>query len=127
MEINNDTASAMLAKISAKGGNAKQREEELKKVCADFESMFLQKMMQTMRQSSIESEFTKKSNGEKIFTDMLDAEYTSLAAKSGTSGLGESLFNHLKQTMPEFREVGNNFPYNTGKNKPTGNGIDIAY
>lgn len=105
-----------------------QKDKELRETCAAFEGMFLQMMMKTMRQATIESDLVKKSNGEKIFTEMLDQEYVNIAAKNGTSGLGGTLYEHLKNTLPEYKEQGNYFPakayevrhaLNTAKNTKT--------
>ena len=93
---------------------AEQKDRELKETCAAFEGMFLQMMMKTMRSASIESTLVKKSNGEKIFTEMLDQEYVNLAAKSDASGLGGTLYNHLKNTLPEYRNAGNYFHAQSG-------------
>lgn len=91
-----------------------QKDKELRETCAAFEGMFLQMMMKTMRQASVESTLVKKSAGEKIFTEMLDQEYVNLAAKNGSSGLGGTLYEHLKSTLPEYREQGNYFPADAG-------------
>ena len=90
--------------------DAQRRDKELKETCAAFEGMFLQMMMKTMRSASMESTLVKKSNGEKIFTEMLDQEYVNLAAKSDASGLGGTLYEYLRNTLPEYKNAGNYFP-----------------
>ena len=52
-------------------------------------------MLKTMRKTSLESEFIKKSEGEKIFRSMLDEQYAIISAKSGSLGLGEMIFQGL--------------------------------
>ncbi len=94
--------------LSMEAGKAK-KDKELRAACAAFEGMFMDMMMKTMRKASMESSLIKKSNGEKIFTEMLDQQYVDILAKRQDSGLGETLYNHLKQTMPEYREEGKNF------------------
>ena len=66
-------------------------------------------MMKTMRKATMESSLIKKSNGEKIFTEMLDQQYVDILAKTPDSGLGVSLYQHLKQTMPQYRDEGKIF------------------
>ncbi len=107
--------------LSMEAGKAK-KDKELREACAAFEGMFMDMMMRTMRQASMESSLVKKSNGEKIFTEMLDQQYVDILAKRKDSGLGETLYQHLKQTMPEYREEGKNFhrelnPYNIAKKR----------
>ncbi len=80
-----------------------KRDKELRQACAAFEGMFMDMMMKTMRKASMESSFIKKSNGEKIFTEMLDQQYVDILAKRPDTGLGESLYQNLKQTMPQYR------------------------
>lgn len=92
-----------------------QRDKELKETCAAFEGMFMQMMMKTMRSASIESDLIKKSNGEKIFTDMLDQEYVNIATKNDASGLGGTLYQYLKETLPEYKDSNNYFLAENGK------------
>ncbi|MCI6475998.1 MAG: rod-binding protein [Mucispirillum sp.] len=94
-----------------------KRDKELRQACAAFEGMFMDMMMKTMRKASMESSLIKKSNGEKIFTEMLDQQYVDILAKTPNTGLGETLYKHLKETMPQYRDEGKNFhmelnPYN---------------
>ena len=77
-----------------------KRDKELRQACAAFEGMFMDMM---------ESSLIKKSNGEKIFTEMLDQQYVDILAKTPDSGLGVSLYQHLKQTMPQYRDEGKIF------------------
>lgn len=97
-----------LSKMNAGEMTAEQikakKDKELRNACAAFEGMFMDMMMKTMRKASMESSLIKKSNGEKIFTEMLDQQYVDLMAKSGSSGLGNTLYRHLKQSMPEYRD-----------------------
>lgn len=107
--------------LSMEAGKAK-KDKELRDACAAFEGMFMDMMMRTMRQAGMESSLVKKSNGEKIFTEMLDQQYVDILTKRHDSGLGESLYQHLKQTMPEYREEGKNFhrelnPYEISKKR----------
>ena len=56
-------------------------------------------MLKTMRKTSLESDFIKKSEGEKIFRSMLDEQYAILSAKSGRLGLGEMIYQQLKSYL----------------------------
>lgn len=86
-----------------------KRDKELREACAAFEGMFMDMMMKTMRKASMESSLIKKSNGEKIFTEMLDQQYVDILAKTPNTGLGETLYKHLKETMPQYRDEGKIF------------------
>ena len=83
-----------LPDAKGKGDEAKLRE-----AANEFEAIFIQQMLKTMRKSSLESDFIKKSEGEKIFRSMLDEQYAILSAKSGSLGLGEMIFQQLRYNL----------------------------
>ena len=72
---------------------------KLREAANDFEAIFIQQMLKTMRKTSLESDFIKKSEGEKIFRSMLDEQYAILSAKSGRLGLGEMIYQQLKSNL----------------------------
>ena len=78
---------------------AKDDDARLRKASNEFEAIFIQQMLKTMRKSSLESDFVKKSEGEKIFRSMLDEQYAILSAKSGRLGLGEMIFQQFKSNL----------------------------
>ncbi len=110
---NNDVVTSLKGNIEK---SKQQRDKELKETCAAFEGMFMQMMMKTMRSASIESNLIKKSNGEKIFTDLLDQEYVNIATKNEATGLGGTLYQYLKNTLPEYKDNNNYFYADSGKN-----------
>ncbi len=67
----------------------------LRDAANDFEAIFVQQMLKTMRETSLDSNFIPKSEGEKYFRSMLDEHYSKLAAKSGSLGLGEMIYKQL--------------------------------
>jgi len=71
---------------------------ELRDACADFESLFLYKLMQTMRKTVPESGLIDGGLAEDIYTDMLDERIADMAATRGRgTGLGERLYFDLKR------------------------------
>ena len=81
--------------------NVKGRDDEsrLREASNEFEAIFIQQLLKTMRKTSLESDFVKKSEGEKIFRSMLDEQYAILSAKSGRLGLGEMIYQQLKSNL----------------------------
>ena len=77
----------------------KSDEAKLREAANEFEAIFIQQMLKTMRKTSLESEFIKKSEGEKIFRSMLDEQYAIISAKSGSLGLGEMIFQQLRSNL----------------------------
>jgi flagellar protein FlgJ len=69
---------------------------KLREAANDFESIFIQQMLKTMRKTSFESDLLPKSEGEKVFQSLLDEQYAQISAKSGSLGLGEMIYQQLK-------------------------------
>ena len=78
---------------------AKTDHVKLREASNEFEAIFIQQMLKTMRKTSFESDFNKKSEGEKIFRSMLDEQYAILSAKSRRLGLGEMIYQQLKSNL----------------------------
>ena len=77
----------------------KTDDAKLREASNEFEAIFIQQMLKTMRKTSFESDFNKKSEGEKIFRSMLDEQYAILSAKSRRLGLGEMIYQQLKSNL----------------------------
>ena len=69
---------------------------KLREAANDFEAIFIQQMLKTMRKTSFESDLLPKSEGEKVFQSLLDEQYAQISAKSGSLGLGEMIYQQLK-------------------------------
>ena len=69
---------------------------KLREAANEFEAIFVQQMLKTMRKTSLDSDLIPKSEGEKFFRSMLDEHYAILASKSGRLGLGDMIYNQLK-------------------------------
>ena len=72
---------------------------KLREAANEFEAIFIQQMLKSMRKTSLESDFLPKSEGEKIFRSMLDEQYAKLSAKSGSLGLGQMIYQQLKSNL----------------------------
>ena len=83
-----------IPKTKGVGEDAKLRE-----AANEFEAIFVQQMLKSMRKTSLESDLLPKSEGEKIFRSMLDEQYAKLSAKSGSIGLGHMIYQQLKSNL----------------------------
>ena len=72
---------------------------KLRETASEFEAIFIQQMLKTMRETSFESNLLPKSEGEKIFRSLLDEQYANLSAKSGNLGLGVMIYQQLKSNL----------------------------
>ncbi len=69
---------------------------KLRRACQEMEAAFLRQLLETMRESvPKEDGLFGQSEGEEIFTQMLDDKLASEAAERMTRGLGEALYRQL--------------------------------
>jgi flagellar protein FlgJ len=107
-------ASQNLAKMSARADAASSEEAEkdrkLKKACADFESLFISYIFQTMRKTVPESNYMTKMPGKETYTMIMDHKLSQeLAHKGGGIGLQKVLYEQMKRTpskVPQLEENG---------------------
>jgi peptidoglycan hydrolase FlgJ len=93
------------------------RESELGKVrqlSKDFEAVFLEQMLRTMRSSVQKSGLIDGGNAEEIYRSMLDGEYAKLMAAQGASGLSQMIERQLLQTMGVKSEASGVLAKNAG-------------
>lgn len=89
-------------KISAadptvQGAPVAAQNEELRRVCREFESILLSFMFKQMRNAVPKSDLLPSSSGQEMYQGMLDDQYAALSAESGSFGLGELLYRQLTQ------------------------------
>jgi flagellar protein FlgJ len=72
---------------------------KIKQLSKDFEAVFLEQMLRTMRSSVQKSGLIDGGNAEEIYRSMLDGEYAKIMAGQGTSGLSQMIERQLLQTM----------------------------
>ena len=75
------------------GGN-KEQKEELKKACQGFESLFLQKLWEKMR-DTVPQEGFLHSKQEKMYLSMFNRELAKQWSEQGGIGLGDMLYKNL--------------------------------
>jgi flagellar protein FlgJ len=76
------------------------KEENLKKACATFESIFTYYMFKTMRQSMPKSDYFKQSPGKDTFYMLFDQKVAEEMSNKGKgAGLQDTLFEQLKNRL----------------------------
>jgi len=79
---------------------------KIQQVASEFESMFTQMMLKAMRSTIGENPLIPESFGEKIFTEMLDSEYSKSITSTSNLGLAELIVKELEkydaQDLPDF-------------------------
>jgi flagellar protein FlgJ len=84
-------------------GTAAER-AKAEKVAADFESLFIDMMLQSMRKTAIADD---QSNAQSIYTSMLDSEYAKQMSSSNSFGIKGMLLDWMeKNTHAPVRDPG---------------------
>jgi Rod binding domain-containing protein len=77
-------------------GNLHKVDPAIQKAAEGFEAMFLDYMMQVMRQTVPENEMDLENGASKIYRGMLDSEYAQKAVHSGGVGLADQIVAYLE-------------------------------
>jgi len=72
----------------------------LKKVCQDFEAIFIQSMFKAMRKTVPEGGLFPKSNAVNIFEDMFDQNIATGIAKGQSLGLADQIYRQMEKHLP---------------------------
>ena len=96
--------------------NTQRTQEEASKrayaVAQEFEALFTSMMLKAMRRTVPEGSAMPTSMGEKIFTEMLDGEYSKMMTGRNSLGLAEMIFKEIE------RSEGRAIPSTDGLNVP---------
>ncbi|MFP4013543.1 MAG: transglycosylase SLT domain-containing protein [Chitinispirillaceae bacterium] len=68
------------------------------RVAKEFEAMFTSMMLKAMRKTVGEGSLIPTSMGEKIYTDMLDSEYTKMSTDHASLGLADLIMKEIGQS-----------------------------
>ncbi len=81
--------------LSAQEAGTVARDSKLKKAIEDFEAIFINQMLKSMRSTIVKSGLIDESNSEKIYTSLMDAELSKFIAADSGIGLYEVLSSQL--------------------------------
>lgn len=90
-----------LNKFSRAGSKTPENVAAIKKLSEEFEAIFLEIVLKSMRETIHKTEMTDGGNGEQIFQSMLDSEYSKSLAVQRSSGIAASIEENLLRMMPE--------------------------
>lgn len=76
-----------------------EREERLKKACADFESLFLYSLLKEMRSTIPKSGLTQEMQGKDTYRTIVDQKVSERLAEQGGVGLQQMLFKQIKKGL----------------------------
>ncbi|QUI21442.1 rod-binding protein [Vallitalea pronyensis] len=81
-----------------KKAEEEQDDKALREACREFEEYFVNQMFSEMRKTVHGGSLIPKSQGEKIFEDMLYEEYSKEIAKEQGIGIAQMMFEQLSNT-----------------------------
>ena len=84
-------------KVTSKGQRYGTDQAKVK-AALDFEAMFVGQMFKSMRSTLSGKGLTEESHGRKVFTEMLDQEYSKQAAGNSEGGLAALIYRQLQQS-----------------------------
>ena len=95
------TPGILAANRIASRDQAKPDSKALEKTCRDFESLFINYLMQEMRKTIPEDSLFGGGQAEKIYSSMLDNEVSKTMAQQRGIGLAAMLYNQLSSVQEE--------------------------
>jgi len=92
-----------LPKVPGIPGGKKIDEGKLKKSGEDFEALFINQLMQSMRRTVLKSKFLDDAPGKEVYQSLFDQEISKRMAQKGALGIGKmihrSVLEHEKARM----------------------------
>lgn len=76
-------------------------DKELKKACKDFEAIFFNQILKSMRKTVTKTDLFGSQKEEEIFQDMMDAEVSKTAAQQNSIGIADMLYRQLSTAFEE--------------------------
>ena len=86
--------------IGPTSGTQPDARARLREASATLEGVFLHQLFQAMRATIPEGGALTRSEGEQMFTGMLDEQLSQLTAARSTRGLGEAIYRQLSRHLP---------------------------
>ncbi len=92
-----------IGKLEKKSKEAKDT-ESIKKSAKEFEAIFLELVLKSMRNTVEKSDLFDGGNGEDIFRQLLDSEYAKTMADQGTTGISQAIEKQLLSAYGKTQE-----------------------
>jgi peptidoglycan hydrolase FlgJ len=73
--------------------------QSLRKSCRDFEAIYAQEMFKAMRKTVPDGGIIKKDMAHELYKEMLDMEMAKATAAGRGNGLGEAMYQQMKNKM----------------------------
>ena len=78
-------------------GGKKIDEAKLKKACEDFEALFINQLLQSMRRTVLKSKFLEDAPGKEVYQSLFDREISKKMAQKGALGVGKIIYRKVME------------------------------
>jgi flagellar protein FlgJ len=90
------SARSLQQQVKGTGAASGGEDQRLKEVAEEFEALFIEQMVKSMRQTkNPENDMLHGGMAENYFEDMLYQEYSKIMAKRGNFGIADMLYNQF--------------------------------
>ncbi|MCF8039358.1 MAG: rod-binding protein [Desulfohalobiaceae bacterium] len=83
-------------RITSPGIANRKEEDGLKRLCQDFEAIFINTLFKEMRKTVPDQGYLDRNMGLDMFQEMMDMEVAREMSRKGGFGLGRSLYGQLR-------------------------------
>ena len=106
MRIQQQVAAQQVKTGNTDTNDAEKRLLKLKKTCSEFESVFIQNLVKTMRKTVIKSGLLPESPGSETYKSMFDQQLSTFLSKGQGMGLGQAMFNQMvsREDMEDVKD-----------------------
>jgi peptidoglycan hydrolase FlgJ len=97
MPINTLAASEPPLPLPIVPGGKKIDEAKLKKASEDFEALFFNQLMQSLRRTVLKSKLLEEAPGKEVYQSLFDREISKKMAQKGALGLGKIIYRNVME------------------------------
>jgi flagellar protein FlgJ len=91
----NSPAALQIANKGGKPSAGEARKAEIRKAAVQFQSIFVEMMLKSMRETVNQDKLTGGGHGEEVYGSLLDREYAAAISRRGNIGLAEMVERQL--------------------------------
>jgi len=95
------STSSQMAATKGSGSLGGQTDDRLKQACSDFEAIFLNLMVQTMKKTIPEGGVLGKSHQSEVYDAMFFQEISTQLARERGLGIGDAMYRQVRRQMIE--------------------------
>ncbi|WP_457572992.1 rod-binding protein [Desulfolithobacter sp.] len=104
MNLQIDPRTVLSPTVKSSGKEEKNDPETLKKLCQDFEAVFIQYLLKSMRKTVPEGGLFAKDNAHEIYQEMLDAELAADMARTQSTGMADTMYRQMQRLLGDNSE-----------------------